>query len=98
MTYWLGRFLPIRIKVPASPEYTPVQPDGIIQIRERLDVLKAEMTRTAARLQSARESGKTKHPAFGYLNAQEWFQLIDMHFRHHLRQKKRLDQFLKQNA
>ncbi len=98
MAYWLGQFPPIRIKVPASPEYTPVQPAGITQIRERLDVLKEEMTKTATRLQSVRESGKTKHPAFGYLDAREWYQLIDMHFRHHLRQKKRLDQFLKQNA
>jgi len=31
------------------------------------------------------------HPRFGGLNALEWFQLIEMHYRHHLLQKKRLD-------
>jgi len=31
------------------------------------------------------------HPRLGELNALEWFQLIEMHYRHHLLQKKRLD-------
>jgi hypothetical protein len=39
--------------------------------------------------------GKTKHRALGYLGAKEWFQLIVMHFRHHMVQKKRIDLFLK---
>jgi len=43
--------------------------------------------------QSPLES-KTPHPAFGYLNAREWYQIIPMHFHHHLRQKSRLDKFL----
>lgn len=30
------------------------------------------------------------HPRLGGLNALEWFQLIEMHYRHHLLQKKRL--------
>ncbi|PFI45332.1 hypothetical protein COI73_19775 [Bacillus cereus] len=32
-----------------------------------------------------------EHPGLGYLNAAEWFQLISMHFAHHLRQKSRLE-------
>ncbi|WNQ11456.1 DinB family protein [Paenibacillus aurantius] len=31
------------------------------------------------------------HPRFGGLNALEWFQLIEMHYRHHFLQKKRLE-------
>lgn len=31
------------------------------------------------------------HPRFGGLNALEWFQLVEMHYRHHLLQRKRLD-------
>jgi hypothetical protein len=37
---------------------------------------------------------KTNHPALGMLIAKEWYQLLEMHFRHHLRQKKELDAFL----
>lgn len=29
---------------------------------------------------------KTKHPGFGYLNAEEWFKNLEMHTRHHLMQ------------
>jgi hypothetical protein len=31
------------------------------------------------------------------VNAREWFQFADMHFRHHLRQKKRIEKFLEIN-
>jgi hypothetical protein len=95
MAYWLGAFPPIRIKVPASPEYTPRQPESKARVRERLAVLRREMAQTAARLTSNPGGGKTRHPAFGYLGAREWFQLIDMHFRHHLRQKKRIEKSLR---
>ena len=39
-------------------------------------------------------NGKAKHPGLNYLNASEWLQFADMHMRHHLRQKKRIDDFL----
>jgi hypothetical protein len=42
--------------------------------------------------------GKTKHPGLNYFNAKEWLQFADMHFRHHLRQKKRIDAFLNESA
>jgi hypothetical protein len=34
---------------------------------------------------------KVNHPRLGALNAQEWFELAEMHMRHHLRQKKELE-------
>ena len=40
--------------------------------------------------------GKSEHPGLGYLNTDEWLQLMDMHFRHHLRQKQRIDSYLAQ--
>jgi hypothetical protein len=35
--------------------------------------------------------GKTQHPGFQFFNAVEWLQFAEMHMRHHLRQKKRID-------
>jgi DinB superfamily len=32
-------------------------------------------------------------PAFGWLNAHEWYHLLEMHFRHHLRQQQELEVF-----
>jgi hypothetical protein len=38
---------------------------------------------------------RVEHGGFGWLNAQEWFALVGMHFRHHLRQKYELEQKLR---
>jgi len=37
---------------------------------------------------------KTNHVILGMLTATEWYQLMEMHFRHHLRQKEELEHFL----
>ncbi|WP_027395751.1 hypothetical protein [Aquimarina latercula] len=37
------------------------------------------------------KSLKHHHPFFGMINASEWFSLIEIHMRHHERQKKRLE-------
>jgi hypothetical protein len=94
ISYFIGGFPPIRIKVPPSPQYTPPQPENKQKIKEKLPVLLQIMENLEARLQSEKTNGKTKHPAFGYLNGKEWYVMIEMHFRHHLRQKARLDKFL----
>jgi len=39
-------------------------------------------------------NGKTKHPGHQYFNADEWLQYAHMHFRHHERQKGRIQVFL----
>jgi hypothetical protein len=38
---------------------------------------------------------KAKHGGFGWLNAREWLDLVEMHSRHHLRQKEELERYLK---
>lgn len=35
--------------------------------------------------------GKTRHPGLGYFSSLDWLQFADMHMRHHLRQKARID-------
>jgi hypothetical protein len=94
MSYFWGSFPPIRIKVPPSETYTPKQPQNIEAMRIGLEELIKIMRATEQKLSSASKTSKTSHPAFGSLNAPEWFQLIEMHFRHHLHQKKRLKRFL----
>jgi hypothetical protein len=94
ITYFIGGMLPIRIKVPPSPQYTPPQPENKQKIKDKLPIVLELMEKLHTRLESEQPKGKTKHPAFGYLNAKEWYLLVEMHFRHHLRQKARLDKFL----
>lgn len=90
----LGSIPPIQIKVPPSEGYTPKQPEGIEEIKEGLMKVKAKMHELLDPL-SVEKQGKTTHPGFSYLNGNEWYRLVEMHYRHHLRQKERIDAFLK---
>lgn len=94
IVFALGSFLPARIKVPPSDTYTPKQPAGIQEMKAGLNHLIEAMRQTGNALEGATEIQKTRHFILGALNAREWYQLTEMHFRHHLRQKGRLDQFL----
>jgi hypothetical protein len=80
--------------VPASQQYTPPQPKSREAVRESYANLQTAMSETATAIENATVKGKSEHPAFGFVSAAEWFQMIEMHFRHHLRQKGRLDKFL----
>lgn len=90
----LGKFPPIKIKVPASEAYSPKQPESVAQILEGFAEVKREVKLSLAMLTEKKGKGKTEHPGFSYLNASEWFKLVEMHIRHHLAQKKRIDEFL----
>lgn len=90
----LGGFPPIKIKVPPSELYTPKQPESKEQIASGLEEVEEALKKRLPLLAQAKYQGKTQHPGLGYMNAREWFQLVEMHFRHHLRQKSRLDDFL----
>ena len=94
ISFLLGGFPPTKIKVPASDTYTPKQPADKNEIKHGFNTIREALTLLVPKLKNASSSGKTPHPAMGHLNATEWFRLIEMHFRHHLRQKKRLDAFL----
>ncbi len=94
IVFLLGSFLPVKIHVPPSPEYTPQQPESRAEIRERLLKLIEMMRALASQIDHASSVQKWKHPRLGMLNAAEWYRLIEIHFRHHLRQKARLDKFL----
>ena len=86
----LGSFPPVRIRVPASPQYTPIQPESKEQLTEGFRSVVERMKRTESGLSKVPESKKILHPGFGALNANEWFILIEMHYRHHLLQLERL--------
>ncbi|PYE49663.1 DinB family protein [Paenibacillus barcinonensis] len=87
-----GQFPPIRVKVPASPQYTPLPPESKAQLVEGLQQVVERMRRVASILEEVpvSTSRKVSHPRFGALDAKEWFVLIDMHYRHHFLQLDRL--------
>ncbi|MDR9855744.1 DinB family protein [Paenibacillus sp. VCA1] len=88
--YESGSFPPVRVRVPASPQYTPHQPESKEQLIEGLRGVVERMKRTEPAVSQAPEQMKLPHPRFGPLNAKEWFLLVEMHYRHHFLQLDRL--------
>ncbi|MBS9801695.1 DinB family protein [Bacillus cereus] len=89
--YTMGAFPDIQIKVPGHPGYTPENPATKEEVQKQFLELITIVKSTEPTLTSISSDCKTEHPGLGYLNAAEWFQLISMHFAHHLRQKDRLE-------
>lgn len=96
-----GEFPPIQIKIPPESinnneglNLLPSNPDRKEEVREQFLLLRSKIKEVEERIPLITENDKLNHLGFGYLNAREWFQLAYMHFRHHLHQKSRLDQFL----
>lgn len=96
-TMFLNNGFPDKI-IEGAPSnlYTP-QPGSKEQLRSCLMTLKDDFNKLAILVSKSLFEGKTRHPGLGYFNANEWLQFCEMHFRHHLRQKKRIDAFLKIN-
>jgi hypothetical protein len=75
---------------------TTQQPVSKEHLVIELEQLKDELNKAEALISASQYRGKTRHFGLGYFTANEWLQFAEMHFRHHLRQKKRLDDFLKE--
>ncbi|MCW3109652.1 MAG: DinB family protein [Segetibacter sp.] len=91
-----NEFPDVVIEGAASNAQTP-QPRNKQQLMNGLMNLKDEMQEVEILISTSPFKGKTKHPGLHYFNAEEWLQFAEMHLRHHLRQKKRIDDFLKIN-
>jgi len=87
-----GGFPPVKIKLPSG--YIPYNPESKEELINGLVHVQQKVTEWADKVGDINPNCKVKHNGFGWLNAREWFDLID-HSRHHLRQKIELDQYLR---
>lgn len=92
--YAQGSFPPIRIQVPPSAQYTPEQPKSKEELILGLHTVIQRMREIEPILEKASKQNTVPHPSFGGLCAEEWFLLVEMHYRHHLLQLDRLKQGL----
>jgi hypothetical protein len=84
------------IKIEGNPANAHIpQPQSITDLKSGLMGLRARLNDLVALASTQKMQGKSPHPGLGYFTAYQWFQFVDMHFRHHLRQKQRIDSFLK---
>lgn len=93
--FQLNKYLPFKYK--SNPVLEPAQPIATEKVKDDFYRFLKVMYRLAKEIDKNNPTAKVQHPKFGYLTAMEWYQLIDMHFRHHIRQKKKLDKLVRSN-
>ncbi|TFD99446.1 DinB family protein [Jeotgalibacillus salarius] len=81
-----GSFPAIKIKLPDELNAPPSNIDSKEFLQNRLTELSERMKILRETAAESNREYKIKHGGFGWLNAQEWYDLIGMHFRHHTRQ------------
>ncbi|THE11612.1 DinB family protein [Bacillus timonensis] len=90
--YKIGGFPPIKIKLPDELNTPPSNSDSKEDLMSRLDQVMQRLGKWESRVDAINPNYKVNHGGFGWLNAREWYDLVGMHFRHHLRQKRELEQ------
>ncbi len=91
----VGSFPPVRLKVPSNlPDEVKraAAPDSLPKAEAlKRFALVARRTRDLCDAVAAAPRGlRSQHPVLGWINARQWYQLSEMHMRHHLRQLRRL--------
>jgi Protein of unknown function (DUF1569). len=87
-----GAFPPVKIKLPEGMEYSPDDIKSKAEHLHDLNHLIEKMRDWDRLIDTIHPDYKVRHGGFGWLNAREWFDLIDMHTRHHLRQLKEIEE------
>lgn len=90
-----GGFPPIKIRLPDNMNAPPNNSDSKEKLERRMEEVIERLKYWGARLLSIDPKYKVEHGGFGWLNATEWYELVEMHTRHHLRQKEELESYLK---
>jgi hypothetical protein len=92
--YKIGGFPPIKIKLPDELNTSPNNSDSKEDLISRMDQVILRLSQWESKVDNINANYKVEHGGFGWLNAREWYDLVGMHFRHHLRQKDELEQRL----
>ncbi|HXA01208.1 MAG TPA: DUF1569 domain-containing protein, partial [Cytophagaceae bacterium] len=94
--FFLKSFPNMRIKGIPTTLYTPAQPESPLKVKDELYRFIKVMHQAAKDIDAAGLlKYKVPHPSLGMMNAEEWYMVIEMHFRHHLKQKTRLDEIVR---
>jgi len=86
-------FPDVMIEGPATGIFIK-QPGSNDEMRQKLLAIKGEVNELYGSFDPSKAIGKTRHPGLLYFNTLDWLQFAEMHLRHHLRQKKRIDEQL----
>lgn len=85
----------IRIKGDSLSSENVPQPKDLESIESDLVNLKNKAAQLWLRINSNEKRGKSEHPGIKFLSPTEWLHFSEMHMRHHLEQKNRIDEYFK---
>ena len=99
IVFGIGSLPPGRFKVPKNlpKPFSRLAEPGALTRAESLRKFEEIGRRTHdlfAAVEAAPLGLRSKHPAAGWLNAAQWYQISEMHMRHHLRQLHRIEKNL----
>ncbi|WP_286133927.1 DinB family protein [Bacillus sp. AFS053548] len=89
--YKIGGFPPIKIRLPDELNDPPNNSDSKDELISRINQVILRLSQWESKVDLINPNYKVQHGGFGWLNAREWYDLVYMHFRHHLRQKSELE-------
>jgi len=82
---------PVRYEMPKQVAVVPKQPESKEQMIAKLEEIKKMASEYIHRIPQSDPELKIKHPFLGWLNTAEWITLCNIHCRHHIRQKERIE-------
>lgn len=82
---------PVKYEMPRQVAVVPKQPETKEQLISKLEDIKKMATEYIHRIPQSDPDLKIKHPFLGWLNTAEWITLCNIHCRHHMRQKARIE-------
>ncbi|MDB5283109.1 MAG: hypothetical protein JWO06_2184 [Bacteroidota bacterium] len=91
LIFTLRTLPPVRYEMPTQVSVQPKAPETKEQLIAKLEEVKKIASGYIHRIPQSDPSLKIKHPFLGWLNTAEWIQLCNIHFRHHVRQKQRIE-------
>lgn len=88
-----GSFPDMQIVGPGTDDNTP-QPTSKEDLLWKLIAMRADVNVLCRSNDLTQAKGKSKHPGLEYFSALDWLIFTEMHMRHHLRQKARIEKNL----
>jgi hypothetical protein len=85
----------VKVKLPPTVAPPPQEFENVDAVKKEFSEIRKNFAIVANKIDLNFTPGKEKHPVLGFMNAKEWLHTVEMHFRHHLKQKAELDLFLK---
>jgi len=83
-------------KIKSAQNYTPIQIENTSKAKDMMFGFIKEMQKLATEVdKNGKSRYKVKHRIFGRLTALEWYSLIEIHQRRHIKEKQRIDKVIR---